>query len=114
MRDHRFIDVCIHNEGERAFTKLLQSFGTRDFESIEGISYIDANSDRYIFKEPGQRIRDLEEVPSPFLTGGFDDLIIENPDIKFLTVWETNRGCPFSCTFCDWGSATKEGNPLWP
>ena len=20
--------------------------------------------------------------------------------------WETNRGCPFSCTFCDWGSAT--------
>ena len=22
------------------------------------------------------------------------------------TVWETNRGCPFSCTYCDWGSAT--------
>jgi hypothetical protein len=21
-------------------------------------------------------------------------------------LWETNRGCPFRCTFCDWGSAT--------
>ena len=21
--------------------------------------------------------------------------------------WETNRGCPFSCTYYDWGSATN-------
>jgi len=23
-----------------------------------------------------------------------------------MALWETNRGCPFSCSFCDWGSAT--------
>ena len=23
-----------------------------------------------------------------------------------MALWETNRGCPFSCTFCDWGMAT--------
>lgn len=23
-------------------------------------------------------------------------------------ILETNRGCPFACTFCDWGSATQE------
>lgn len=22
-------------------------------------------------------------------------------------IWETNRGCPYKCTFCDWGSATN-------
>src|SRR5262249_42218501 len=22
----------------------------------------------------------------------------------FGAVWETNRGCPYSCSFCDWGS----------
>jgi len=28
-----------------------------------------------------------------------------NPNEKWLILWETNRGCPFQCTFCDWGSA---------
>jgi hypothetical protein len=29
-----------------------------------------------------------------------------NPGHQWLALWETNRGCPFRCTFCDWGSAT--------
>lgn len=24
------------------------------------------------------------------------------------TMWETNRGCPYKCSFCDWGSATSD------
>ena len=28
-----------------------------------------------------------------------------NPQEEWIVLWETNRGCPFSCTFCDWGSA---------
>ena len=23
-------------------------------------------------------------------------------------MWETNRGCPYKCAFCDWGSATSD------
>ncbi len=46
-------------------------------------------------------------MPSPYLTGIFDELIKENPEEKWLASWETNRGCPFSCTYCDWGSATN-------
>ncbi len=46
------------------------------------------------------------EVPSPFLDGSFDAVIAANPNETWIGLWETNRGCPFQCTFCDWGSAT--------
>jgi radical SAM superfamily enzyme YgiQ (UPF0313 family) len=27
---------------------------------------------------------------------------------SLFTMWETNRGCPYKCAFCDWGSATSD------
>ena len=52
------------------------------------------------------RVRDLDEIPSPFLEGAFDSIMAANPSESWIGLWETNRGCPFRCTFCDWGSAT--------
>ncbi|MFN8641687.1 MAG: radical SAM protein [Candidatus Binatia bacterium] len=51
-----------------------------------------------------ERIADLDAIPSPFLTGLFDAYGEVPGSISVVT--ETNRGCPYSCTFCDWGSAT--------
>ena len=53
------------------------------------------------------RIEELDEIPSPYLEGVFDPLMNAYPNEQWLVMWETNRGCPFSCTFCDWGSATQ-------
>ena len=30
----------------------------------------------------------------------------DNPGVAWMAVFETNRGCPYACTFCDWGSLT--------
>ncbi len=46
------------------------------------------------------RSRALDDIPSPFLTGIQDDFF----DGKLAPMIETNRGCPFSCTFCVQGT----------
>src|SRR6185369_11162088 len=72
---------------------------------LRGISYLDADG-TFVRTPPVDRMRDLEELPSPFMNGVFDHLVASNPEEQWIGLWETNRGCPFQCTFCDWGSAT--------
>ncbi len=105
LRAHPFIDIVVHNEGERSFLALLERLPGRNWEGLTGVSYLAA--DGTFVKAPGtERVKDLAEVPSPFLNGMFNDLVAANPQEKWIGLWETNRGCPFQCTFCDWGSAT--------
>ncbi len=89
--DYPWIDIVMLSEGEKQFTQLLKDIHEgRDIQNV------------YM----GQRITDLTELPSPFTTGVFDKIIADNPHILWQTPFETSRGCPFSCTFCDWGSLT--------
>jgi len=105
LRDNPFIDVAINGEGEHAFTKLLDAWPTRDWAGIPNLSYI--RDAEFVCQAKGPRIRDLNDVPSPYLDGIFAPLMAANPKENWIVLWETNRGCPFQCTFCDWGSATQ-------
>jgi radical SAM superfamily enzyme YgiQ (UPF0313 family) len=105
LRSNPFVDLVVHNEGEKTFVELLNRFPDRDWSGVGGVSYIDA-AGKFVRGAPVERMRDLEELPSPFLNGIFDGLIASNPQEQWIGLWETNRGCPFQCTFCDWGSAT--------
>jgi radical SAM superfamily enzyme YgiQ (UPF0313 family) len=105
LRSNPFIDLVVHNEGEKTFVELMNRLPERDWSGIRGVSYIDA-SGNFVRAAAVDRMRDLEELPSPFLNGIFDNLIASNPEEQWIGLWETNRGCPFQCTFCDWGSAT--------
>lgn len=46
------------------------------------------------------------DFPSPYTSGVFDKIIADYPTALWSMVLETNRGCPYACTFCDWGSTT--------
>jgi len=104
LRENPFIDIVGHGEGEKVFLEILENSGTGNWESIQSVSYINKNN-QYVNHPTLNRINDLSTIPSPYLEGVFDELIQTNPDISWMYLWETNRGCPFSCSYCDWGGA---------
>jgi len=106
MRANRQIDLAVHNEGEITFLKLLESYPDRaSWAGLPGVSMVMPDGS-FVRNKNSDRVRDLDEIPSPFLEGAFDSIMKANPNESWIGLWETNRGCPFRCTFCDWGSAT--------
>jgi putative methyltransferase len=89
--NYPFVDCVITGEGEEGFYDLLK----------------DIISQNLVQPFYNRKRLDSLDIPSPYTTGVFDTLIKNNPDIIWSMVFETNRGCPYSCTFCDWGSTTQ-------
>ena len=100
-----FADVVIKSEGEIILRQLLDAItNNTPWENIQGL-VINRNGVA-VDTGDGERISSLEDMPSPYLTGVFDKIMAETTDVEWNATVETNRGCPYACTFCDWGSLT--------
>ena len=104
-------DVYAMFEGERSALNFVKRFiETRDnpklfFESpIDGCVFIHPDTrgsedPKFVVGKYLERIKDLDEIPSPYLNGMLDKFF----DGKLRPFIETNRGCPFTCSFCHTG-----------
>lgn len=106
LLENSFIDAVVDNEGELVFKDLIKELISEkpNLQNVEGIRYVSEGKVKKTIKK--NRIEDLNLLHSPYLSGTFDKILKNNPDLQFQATQETHRGCPYSCTFCDWGSAT--------
>jgi radical SAM superfamily enzyme YgiQ (UPF0313 family) len=103
------VDVYVDGptyEGERAFLALVRRFdevgraieGLRE-APLEGNDWIDPRDGRFARGGPVERIRDLDEIPSPYLAGLLDPYLSGG----YFPLLQIARGCPFTCAFCNSG-----------
>lgn len=104
LRQYPFINLVCHGEGEQVFLAILEKFPSETWEGVPSVSFLNKKG-ILVSHERAARMHDLSNIPSPYLSGVFEPLMRAHPKEGWLALWETNRGCPFSCAFCDWGSA---------
>ncbi|OGT06715.1 MAG: hypothetical protein A2103_01110 [Gammaproteobacteria bacterium GWF2_41_13] len=107
------IDLYVIHEGEIAAKKILEKFiEKRSIKEAKKVRYpsiicaetIYDNQMMLCDQEQSKRIGtakeiSLDDLPSPYLTHMMDKFFIDHE----VPLIETNRGCPFTCAFCQQG-----------
>jgi radical SAM superfamily enzyme YgiQ (UPF0313 family) len=105
-------DIHVLFEGEKSFCNIVQRFFDRNCDRkqifnfpIDGTAFLSSKREvssclQLIKGNVVDRIKNLNEIPSPYLNGMMEVFF----DGKLTPFLETNRGCPFKCSFCHTGN----------
>jgi radical SAM superfamily enzyme YgiQ (UPF0313 family) len=128
VRDTPQIDFHIDGEGEVKFYNIVSCILEHGFDADAvkrarpaGVTFIAPDTQEFVSSPLAAagcwarldglrldmragRLLDLNDIPSPYLTGLLDEFL-EDPN--YCPIIETNRGCPYACTFCNWGDMGK-------
>ncbi|MEP5766065.1 MAG: cobalamin-dependent protein [Halieaceae bacterium] len=93
-------DLIVMGEGEITFQQALDAADPTHWAGIPGLAML-RDGEIYHSAER-ERCRDLDQFPSPL-----DELELCDTQGNALyeaISYETSRGCPFRCAFCEWGT----------
>jgi tRNA A37 methylthiotransferase MiaB len=105
LSSHPALDIHTFYEGEQGFANIVERAmssrgkGRLGQDPISGCQFISRGSEDFISGGPLPRIKELDAIPSPYVTGIMDKFF----DGQLTPLVETARGCPFLCNFCNAG-----------
>ena len=114
--DRPFVDYFAYSDGEIVFVEIVKQFIENNFsaklmkdrdEPMKGCVSLTKEKNKIHIGEYMTRIgmkgsvksEGRDTIPSPYTTGLLDKFL----NGVFVPSFETARGCPFLCTFCDQG-----------
>lgn len=106
LKDHPDLDFAVYSQGEQAFADILQHVtGTKKLSLLtsKNVSWRDGNK----IKVADFMFYKLEKISPYLISQDLIKLAINDPDYsgkEFVLPYETSRGCPYNCSFCDWTS----------
>lgn len=97
------VDLALLGEGDETIKQILCQFPYLKIDSIPGAwtpTYCAGSAPRF---------QTLEVLPSPYLNGFYDNIIqeIKSQGLNVQVTLQTNRGCPYHCSFCEEGKEYK-------
>jgi len=99
----RSVDFYVPYQGETPFKNLIAELIENNLNAnklkekeLDGVYYYHQKRDKIIMGKKISRIKKPDDIPSPYLTGILDDFF----STTLIPIVETNRGCPYQCTFC--------------
>jgi len=109
LQKYSHVDVYVPIEGEIGFSNIIGKILNVSPDQMKQViseqmieNCVSCNNNKLLYGNIDPRIKDLDEIPSPYLTGLMDKFF----DGKLSPMLQTNRGCPFRCTYCVDGSGT--------
>jgi hypothetical protein len=103
MLSNRYIDYGVFGQGENAFCNIVRArAGQIKLHELSTVNTIFVDGDRVV-RTPF-RDKDRKQTYSIW-TGNekmLKDLVDRYTVDHLILNYETSRGCPFECTFCDW------------
>lgn len=96
-----YVDIFFCGPSEEFFKKFLLEFADKGLKDVVGTF----THEQYNVVQDKNQYKAIE-ITTPYTDGLFDDLIAQATR-PLTAIFETNRGCPYRCSFCDWGGVTR-------
>ncbi len=99
------IDLVVIGEGEVCFQEFLDCDHREQWHSVDGLAFLDRGQP--VRTAERERCSDLDRFPSPL---DVLELCDSEGRPRYDSIsYETSRGCPFRCAFCEWGTGAIGG-----